>query len=212
MRFFFRGVYGGGMKCDPELIGPSARVAGFHHYRCRRIGCGIEAHNAYTLDKISWQTECRGNLRPEDGPEIIQCFIDGLGISYVLAKAKYIAWRSKGSPLNELPPGVPSPHLPPPIEGPGTELKKILAELSITQTAACQCEAMVSQMNVWGPDCREHCEEILTHLREAYDQASILTKLRAWGNAKMQGKPLTVEGLLDLAIERAAARKWVEGN
>jgi hypothetical protein len=105
MRFFFRGVYGGGMKCDPELIGPSARVAGFHHYRCRRIGCGIEAHNAYTLDKISWQTECRGNLRLDDGPEIIQCFIDGLCLANALAIVRYIRWRSKGSPLNELPPG-----------------------------------------------------------------------------------------------------------
>jgi hypothetical protein len=33
-----------------------------------------------------------------------------------------------------------------------------------------------------------------------------LTKLRAWGNAKMQGKPCTLDGLLDLAIERAEGR------
>jgi hypothetical protein len=34
----------------------------------------------------------------------------------------------------------------------------------------------------------------------------VLTKLRAWGNAKMQGKPCTLAGLLTLAIERSAAQ------
>jgi len=89
--------------------------------------------------------------------------------------------------------------------GPGTALKSILAELGIKPTASCGCEAFASRMNIWGPEgCLEHREEIETHLRAAYDSADLATKLRAGVNAIAQGKPLTLAGLLDLAIQRGS--------
>jgi len=96
-----------------------------------------------------------------------------------------------------------TPLPPPPTNGPGTAIKSILSELGIQPTASCGCDAMVAKMNVWGPDCNDHREEIEAHLRTAYDSADLATKLRAGANAIAQGKPLTISGLLDLAIERS---------
>jgi len=93
---------------------------------------------------------------------------------------------------------------PGPDSGPGTALESILSELGIKRTASCGCDAFASRMNIWGVEgCREHREEILEHLRTAYDSADLTTKLRAGANAIAQGKPLTLAGLLDLAIERS---------
>jgi hypothetical protein len=38
----------------------------------------------------------------------------------------------------------------PPQSGPGTELKKLFAELGITDFAGCSCNANAAQMNDWG--------------------------------------------------------------
>jgi len=94
-----------------------------------------------------------------------------------------------------------------PTHGPGTTLKSILSELGIKPTANCGCDAMVAKMNQWGADgCRLHREEILTHLHQAYNVSNILTKLKAGILALGQGLPLTLEGLLDEAIQRAEAK------
>lgn len=91
-----------------------------------------------------------------------------------------------------------------PPAGPGTELHNLVAELGITPTATCGCEAMRRQMNDWGPaGCREHREEILAHLRTAYDEASVATKMKAGVLVLAKWLPLTLEGLLDEAIRRA---------
>lgn len=88
--------------------------------------------------------------------------------------------------------------------GPGTALKAVLSELGIKPTASCGCDAMVAKMNQWGPDgCEANRDEILAHLQTAYDSADLATKLRAGANAIAQGKPLTLAGLLDLALERS---------
>lgn len=63
---------------------------------------------------------------------------------------------------------------------------------------------MARQMDEWGPaGCREHKEEILAHLRKAYSKTDWATVLKAGMIALAQGLPLTIEGLVDLAIERA---------
>jgi hypothetical protein len=102
---------------------------------------------------------------------------EALCIDRAAAIIHYIRWRAKGSPLDsplngiQLPPGVPAPNLPPPTEGPGTELKKIFAAFGISPSADCQCDAMVTQMNIWGPaGCEDHRGEILAHLNNAYAQ------------------------------------------
>lgn len=91
-----------------------------------------------------------------------------------------------------------------PENGPGTELHKLIAELGLTPTASCCCEAMQQKMNAWGPGgCREHREEILAHLRTAYSKTDWPTKLKAGALAIAQGLTLTLDGLLDEAIQRA---------
>jgi hypothetical protein len=63
---------------------------------------------------------------------------------------------------------------------------------------------MAHKMNVWGPSgCREHREEILDRLRSAYGKSSVSSRLLAGANAVAKGLPFTLEGLLDLAIERS---------
>lgn len=53
------------------------------------------------------------------------------------------------------------PHL---LQGPGTELKKLLAGLGI-EPGKCSCNSMVLKMNRWGiAGTREHMAEIVDHL------------------------------------------------
>jgi hypothetical protein len=100
------------------------------------------------------------------------------------------------------------------LAGVGDHLAAIFRALAVGKIAGCGCDGMIAQMNVWGPDgCREHRDEILAHLRKAYDQSSLPTKasagLMALGKNTLaivglsDGTPMTLEGLLDLAIERA---------
>ena len=111
----------------------------------------------------------------------------------------------------EFPPGKIKHHCrgstqqsPPPANGPGTELKKILDSLGIQPIASCQCAAKQAEYNRNGVEwCKANREAILADLKTAYDEASLLTKLRAGAKAVALGMPLTIEGLLDLAIERA---------
>jgi len=49
--------------------------------------------------------------------------------------------------------------------GPGTELKKLLAEKNLVPSHNCGCHARINQMNIWGPDkCQENLKEIVTWL------------------------------------------------
>lgn len=53
------------------------------------------------------------------------------------------------------------------LNGPGTELKKLLAKFGIKSTATCQCNSHAIQMNLWGPDiCEQKIDQILIWLRE----------------------------------------------
>ena len=58
-------------------------------------------------------------------------------------------------------------------------------------------------MNEWGPEgCRERRNEILEHLDEEFDAASLTTKAVALGMAIWKGIPLSLNGILELAITR----------
>jgi hypothetical protein len=88
--------------------------------------------------------------------------------------------------------------------GTGTHLAAILRELGIPKTAGCGCDEMLAKMNQWGPDgCQIHRDEILEHLANAYAHATLATKAQALGAALWHGYPLTLSGILDLAIERS---------
>lgn len=96
------------------------------------------------------------------------------------------------------------------VQGPGTELKKLLAELGLTGVQGCGCNAKAAQMNRWGvAGCRERFEEIRQWLAEARGKATWLETLSAAAAAVTTGlaaqiDPRDIEGsLLRLAIERA---------
>lgn len=94
--------------------------------------------------------------------------------------------------------------LKPPTHGPGTELKKIFDSLGIHPKASCQCAARMDEMNRRGVQgCLDTKAEILGWLQEAYGESSFSERATAGILAIANGYPMTLSGLLDLAIELA---------
>ena len=59
-------------------------------------------------------------------------------------------------------------------EGPGTELKKILARFGIRHGVGCKCERRVKIMDQRGPKwCRENIDEIVGWLKEEADKRNL---------------------------------------
>lgn len=92
----------------------------------------------------------------------------------------------------------------------GTELKRLLRELGITDFAGCGCNEHVAQMNAWGIDgCREHFETIRGWIQEAQAKASWATTITATIRAATSGIALQIDpadvagSLVRLAIERS---------
>lgn len=89
---------------------------------------------------------------------------------------------------------------PPPAEGPGTELKKLLASIGITASKDCSCKAMAAKMNRWGCDgCRENRAVIVRHLEKAAAK-------RGWA-AKILARGFVLGALVDRAISQAESRE-----
>lgn len=73
---------------------------------------------------------------------------------------------------------------------------------------------MIRKMNAWGTEgCRTtHREEIIAHLREAYDEAGVTSKLLAFGLAVASGLAWKIDRsdplgwMLDEACRRAEAK------
>jgi hypothetical protein len=100
-------------------------------------------------------------------------------------------------------------------EGPGTELKVLLASLGLT-AGGCQCDAHAQKMNNWGTEgCKEHKEEILSWLRAEQKKRGWRDFLLAGRNALLTGLVTKVKildpapGLLEEAIRRAEAHEAV---
>jgi hypothetical protein len=91
------------------------------------------------------------------------------------------------------------------LPGPGSHLHALLTQLGVQPVAGCGCGEMMAKMDRGADWCREHREEILAHLTEAYHQASWAEVLQAGGRAVALGLPLTLAGILELAIQRAEA-------
>lgn len=94
------------------------------------------------------------------------------------------------------------------IEGPGTELKVLLASLGLT-AGGCHCDERATQMNRWGvTGCRERFEEIVAWLREEQKNRSWRDILLAGRNALLTGLVTKIKvldpapGLLEEAIRR----------
>lgn len=94
--------------------------------------------------------------------------------------------------------------------GPGTELKRIFADLGVTNFTDCNCDKKATQMDVWGvAGCRENFEVIRGWIDEAQKKASWSTKIdaaiaAATNGIALQINPTNIAGsLVRLAIERA---------
>lgn len=99
------------------------------------------------------------------------------GVSGGVSFACRICGRRLGetSPAPSASAGLAAQPQPPTCEGPGTELKALLASLGLTPASGCDCNARAAQMNAWGVDgCREHRDEIIAWLQEQKDKAGWL--------------------------------------
>lgn len=118
-----------------------------------------------------------------------------------MTKEDFAAELAKGKPPKE----------PCPDAGPGTELKARLAELGITDTDDCGCDAKVCQMDRWGvAGCREHRRDIVGWLKAQQMR-------RGWG-AKLTAAAVAVRqpwfrlldplgSLVDEALRRAEEKE-----
>jgi hypothetical protein len=95
------------------------------------------------------------------------------------------------------------------IQGPGTELKNILAEIGLSQSEGCPCKSREKKMNRWGLEkCKEKRGEIEQWLREDSTKVGWGTKMKASLRAVATGIAFKVNpidpapGLLDLALSR----------
>lgn len=83
----------------------------------------------------------------------------------------------------------------------------ILRALGVPRRAGCGCDEMIAKMNAWGPaGCRENRTEILEHLEKAYDKSTWAERAKAGLLALVKGYPKTLDGILELAIERVESR------
>lgn len=111
---------------------------------------------------------------------------------------------------NILPDGRARVKAETPQEGPGTELRKMLASIGIEPGPTCPCHDMMQKMNRWGvAGCREHRGEIVMHVQEQMGHRSWREKLSAAAKAATNGlairlNPVDIPGsLLNEALRRA---------
>jgi len=75
-----------------------------------------------------------------------------------------------GVPFRSMVRAVRVPDLPAPrrsIEGPGTELKKLIQKIGLRDRPGCACNSRAMLMNTWGPDvCENNLEQIVGWLRD----------------------------------------------
>lgn len=89
--------------------------------------------------------------------------------------------------------------------GAGDELFDVLKEIGVKPASGCDCAKLRREMNQLGPDgCRERSAGLVKQLQKNAAKYGLGEWAAAGWSALWQGKPLTLAGLLDLAIERAA--------
>jgi hypothetical protein len=88
--------------------------------------------------------------------------------------------------------------------GVGTALLAVLEETGVVGKADCNCAELQAEMDSAGIDgCRERKAEFVARLKENASKYGLREWAAAGWLALWQGKPLSIEGLYDLAIERA---------
>lgn len=90
--------------------------------------------------------------------------------------------------------------------GVGDHLFDVLKEIGVKPASGCDCEKLRREMNQLGTDgCRERKSGLVMRLQRNAGKYGIGEWASAGWSALWQGKPLSLAGLLDLAIERAEA-------
>lgn len=144
------------------------------------------------------------------------------------AEWKPVAHHQEGSGLLVLqknPPAgtqfidMPGPAMiKPPTEGPGTELKAILASLGIEpDKAGCDCNGKAQQMNMWGDDGTEaNVNTVIGWMRDGMGRWGWADKLTAAALAVKTGLALKIDpfdpfpGIVREAIRRSREKKQVK--
>jgi hypothetical protein len=97
-----------------------------------------------------------------------------------------------------------------PEEGPGTELKKILADIGVNPAPSCDCNGKARQMDLWGvAGCREQFDTIVGWMRDGQDRWGWKEKLAIAAKAVVSGLVFKLNwtdpypGLIEEAIRRA---------
>lgn len=97
-----------------------------------------------------------------------------------------------------------------PAEGPGTELKAIIASLGVTPTSTCGCESLANEMNMLGVDgCRRERERLVSALREKREAFGLEDTVKAAALAFANGLAWRINwkdplpDLFDVAVRRA---------
>lgn len=103
------------MKC---LLVPTGEIADSREKHICNRGCLNERGEIKTVwvpvgNIIRDPGPCTGIPLPHEWREWLILFAERFGITNALAICRYIRWRMKGSPLDELPPNVPAPNIAP---------------------------------------------------------------------------------------------------
>lgn len=87
------------------------------------------------------------------------------------------------------------------VDGPGTELSRILKMFGIFPKGCCKCGSRAHTMNIWGPDrCEENIDKILKWLREEAKKRhlpfveALSRRLVLWAISKSRRKIALKEG------------------
>lgn len=98
-----------------------------------------------------------------------------------------------------------------PEEGPGTELKKILADMGIQPKASCSCTKRAIQMDQWGVDgCRKNLEQILEWVRDEWVKLEWMERVKLGYRAVLKGLGISadpIRSVVEEAIRRAEAKR-----
>lgn len=96
---------------------------------------------------------------------------------------------------------------------PGYEFRRIRSELKIKEKCDGKCGELEQEMNAAGvAGCRERRDCFLAKLRDNAKSYRLGDWAAAGWQALIQGKPFTLEGLYDLAVERAAQVEQLRGS
>lgn len=97
------------MNCDFQEQGGEQRE-GRTLRKCRRVGCKTSPMWV-PVGNVIHPVVCTGLPLASEYREWLALFSDTFGLTRAASIVRYIRWRANGSPLEELPPGIPGPNI-----------------------------------------------------------------------------------------------------